>query len=76
MDFGRLLGPFWEPKRHQKSNEILDAFLEAQKEVPLLFLARPGGMCGVPGGNNRGVQGRQKCQERRGPGPRRFSSTI
>jgi len=31
MDFGRLLGAFWEPKRHPKINEILDAILEAKK---------------------------------------------
>ena len=49
MDVGRLLGPFWEPKRHQKMNEILDAFLEAKKRVRQIFEGRPGGMRGALG---------------------------
>ena len=28
--FGRLLAPFWQSKCLQKSNEILDAFLDAK----------------------------------------------
>ena len=62
MDFGRLLGPFWDPKRHQKINEILDAILDAKKWIPGIFGGAPGGMCRVPGGNNRGVQGCQNCR--------------
>ena len=62
MDFGRLFGTFWEPKCLQKSIEILDAFLDAKKEVVRIFAGRPGGMCRVPGGNNRGVQGSKNCR--------------
>ena len=62
MDFGRLLGTGWEPKRHLKVDEILDAILGAKKEASPIFWGRPGGMCRVPGGNNRGVQGCQNCR--------------
>ena len=47
MDFGRLLEPFWEPKRHPKINEILDAI----SEVNL------GGGTGDLGSARRNVQG-------------------
>ena len=56
MEFWRLLGPFWEPKRHPKFDENLDAFLDAKKEVVQIFAGRPGGMCGVPGGIIRGYK--------------------
>ena len=49
------MAPFWEPKCNQKSSEILDAILEAQKEVPLIFWARLGGMREGPGEDNGGV---------------------
>ena len=49
MDFGRLLDPFWELKWHEKIGEILDAILEANKEVPPHFWDQPGGMRGAVG---------------------------
>ena len=49
MDFGRLLGPFWEPKRHQKIDETFDVILELKKASAPHFEGRPSGMRGALG---------------------------
>ena len=51
IDVGWILG-----KRHQKINQILDAFLEAKKGVPQLFKGPPGGMRGAVGRNMEGYK--------------------
>ena len=62
MDFGRLLGPFWELKCHQKINEILDANFEAKRgqQTPDLGSARRNAR--GRGEDNGGVQGCQNCR--------------
>ena len=61
--FWRLLAPFWESKCLQKSSEILDAFLEAKKELGPIFLGRPGGMRGGPGEDPPPPSGEQGVTE-------------
>ena len=56
MDFGWLLGAFWEPTRHPKFDTILDGFWDARKAVVRIFAGRPGGMRGVPGGIKGGYK--------------------
>ena len=68
MDFGRLLGPFWEPKRHQKIDEILDAFLKAKLGQDTGNLGSARRNVRGPWGEKKGGTRMPKLPERRGPG--------
>ena len=63
LHFGRLLAPFWESKCLQKSSEILDAILEAEK-VDSGFLGVGRAVCA--GAVGRIMEGYKNLQKRRG----------
>ena len=62
MDFGRPLGPFWEPKLHPKINEILDAVLEAKRAQQTGDLGSARRNARGPWREYREVQGSQNCR--------------